>query len=129
MNKVIKSGLLFLAGLFLFIPTANASIFSSGDITFSVDQKDYYFKTGENAIIPLHMKNTYEKQINGILTYTYTQEINQGGMHMSSSNSHSTSFSVKESETTQGLNFGTSDTPSELDISLKFVYNLTNFLG
>jgi len=122
MKNIIPIGLLFLIGLFLFSPIANASLFSSGDITFSVDQKDYYFMTGEDAIIPLNIENTYGKQINGMLTYTYTQEVNQGGMHMSSSNSQSTSFSVKDGETTQGLNFGTSDSPSELDISLKFVY-------
>jgi len=118
----IKLWLLFLGGLFLLSPIVSASLFSSGDITFSVDQKDYYFKTGENAIIPLNIENTYGKQIDGLLTYTYTQEINQGGMHMSSSNSQSTSFSANDGETIQALNFGTSDNPSELDINLKFVY-------
>ena len=118
----IKIWVLFLIVLFLFSPIVNASLFSSGDITFSVNQKDYYFKTGEAAIIPLNIENTYGKQIDGMLTYTYTQEINQGGMHMSSSNSQSTSLSVKDGKTTQGLNFGTSNTPSELDINLKFIY-------
>jgi len=118
----IKLWLLFLIGLFLFSPIVNASLFSSNDIKFSVDQKDYYFKTGEDAIIPLNIENDYAKQIDGILTYKYTQEINQGGIHMSSSNSQSTSLSVKDGKTTQGLNFGTSDSPLELDISLKFIY-------
>jgi len=113
---------LILGFIFLMIPVVNAGLFNSGDITFSVDQKDYYFKTGENAIIPLHIENTYGKQINGMLTYTYTQEINQGGMHMSSSNSQSTSLSVKDGKSEQGLNFGTSDNPSTLDIDLKFSY-------
>ncbi len=117
-----KIWLLFLVWLFLFSTIVNASLFSSEDITFSVSQKDYYFKTGENAIIPLNIENTYKKQINGMLTYTYAQVINQGGIHLSSSNSQSTSLSVKDGETTQGLNFGTSNSPSELDISLKFVY-------
>ena len=118
----IKIWLLFLIGLFLLSSIVSASLFSSGDITFSVNQKDYYFKTGENAIIPLNIENTYGKQIDGVLTYTYTQEINQGGMHMSSSNSQSTSLSAKDGKTTQGLNFGTSNNPSELDVNLKFVY-------
>jgi len=116
----IRIGLFFC--LFLVIPIVNASLLNSGDITFSVDQKDYYFKTGEDAIIPLNVKNTYGEKIDGMLTYTYIQQINQGGMHMSTSNSQSTSFSVEDGENTQGLNFGTSDNPSELDISLKFVY-------
>ncbi|MGC9309134.1 MAG: hypothetical protein ACP5D2_00370 [Candidatus Nanoarchaeia archaeon] len=108
--------------LFLFLPLVNASLFNSGDITFSVDQKEYYFKVGENAIIPLEIDNTYGKQINGMLSYTYTQEINQGGMHMSSSNTQSTSFSVKEGKNTENLNFGTSENPSTLGVGLKFSY-------
>ncbi len=104
------------------IPMVNASILSSKDITFSVNQKDYYFKTGEEAIIPLNIENTYGKDINGKLTYTYTQTTNQGGMSMSSTNSQSISFSTKDGETTQKLNFGTSNNPSELNVKLKFTY-------
>lgn len=117
-----KSLCLILGFIFLMAPAVNAGFSNPADITFSVDQKDYYFKTGENAIIPLNIENTYGKQINGMLTYTYTQEINQGGMHMSSSNSQSTSLLIEDGESTQGLNFGTSNSPSNLDISLKFVY-------
>jgi HEPN domain-containing protein len=117
-NKILFLGFVF----FLIIPTINAGLFNSGDITFSVNQKEYYFKTGENAIIPLEIENTYGKQINGMLSYTYTQEINQGGMHMSSSNTQSTSFSVEEGKNTENLNFGTSNSPSTLSISLKYSY-------
>jgi len=122
MNGTNLAGLLFLSGLFLFVQIVDASLFSSGDITFSVDQKDYYFKTGEDAIIPLHIENTYGKRIDGILTYYYTHKINQGGMYISSSNSQSISFSVKNGGSEQRLNFGTSDSPSILDIGLKFSY-------
>ncbi|MEX0569553.1 MAG: hypothetical protein Q6363_010430 [Candidatus Njordarchaeota archaeon] len=117
-----KGPYLILGFILLVIPVANAGLFNSGDITFSVDQKDYYFMVGEDAIIPLHIENTYGKEINGILSYSYTQEINRGGMYMSYSNSQSTTFSVKKGKTTQGLNFGTSDNPATLDIDLKFVY-------
>jgi len=122
MKKILSAGLMSFAVLSLAAPIANASLLNSGDITFSVDQKDYYFKIGEDAIIPLHIENTYGKEINGMLTYTYTQEINQGGMHMTTSNSQSTSFSLKDGKSEQRLNFGTSDTPCTLDIDLKFVY-------
>ncbi|MGA9940901.1 MAG: hypothetical protein WBP88_02775, partial [Nitrososphaeraceae archaeon] len=40
------------------------------DILLSTNQTDYYFKTGENAIIPIEINNTYGKQISGILQYT-----------------------------------------------------------
>ena len=117
-----KGPYLVMGFILLVIPIANAGLFNSGDITLSVDQRDYYFMVGEDAIIPLHIENTYGKEINGILTYTYTQEINRGGMYMSYSNSQSTTFSVKKGKTTQNLNFGTSDNPATLDIDLKFVY-------
>lgn len=117
-----KGPYLILGFILLVIPVANAELFNSGDITFSVDQKDYYFMVGEDAIISLHIENTYGKQINGILSYSYTQEINQGGMHMSYSNSQSTSFSVKDGKTTQDLNFGTSNNPATLEVDLKFIY-------
>ncbi len=113
--------------LFLFVilnlTVVNAGLFSSENIKFSLNQKEYYFKVGENAIIPLEIENTYGKQIGGMLSYTYTQEVNQGGMHFSSSNSQSTSFSIKNGKSVQNLNFGTSDNPSTLSISLKFVYS------
>ncbi len=119
-----KLCLLVITSIFilLVLPLANAGLFNSGDITFSVNQKEYYFKIGENAVIPLEIDNTYGKQINGMLSYTYTQEINQGGMHLSSTNTQSTSFSVKEGKNTENLNFGTSDNPSTLSVSLKFSY-------
>jgi len=118
----VKTLSLIILGIFLFSPFTNASLFSSKDITFSTSQKDYYFKTGENAIIPLNIENSYGKQIDGLLTYNYSQQINQGGMQMSSSNSQSTLLSIKNKESTLGLNFGTSNSPSTLDISLRFSY-------
>ncbi len=109
--------------IFLFVIIFFIPIVAAGDISFSVDQKEYYFKTGENALIPLKIENSYGKQINGLLTYIYTQEINQGGFSMSSSNSQSTSFSIKVGESSNGLDFGTFDSPTTLNINLKFSYS------
>lgn len=119
----IKTGTLIVAILLsLSIPFVSAGIFTQEDITFSLNQTDYYFTTGENAVIPIQIENTYGKQINGQLTNTYTQEINQGGMSMSSSRSQSITFSVEDGESTQGLSFGTADTPTTLNIALMFKY-------
>ncbi|MEM4260141.1 MAG: hypothetical protein QXG00_02795 [Candidatus Woesearchaeota archaeon] len=93
------------------------------DITLSLDQKEYYFKTGENAIINLHTENTYKETINGILSYTTIQSINQGNFQMSSSNTKSTNFQIKEGKTDTQLNFGTSNIPTTLTIGLSFQYN------
>ena len=95
---------------------------SAKDITLSLDQSEYYFKTGEDSIINLQSENTYNEQINGMLSYTITQSINQGNFQYSSSNTKSTSFSVDKGETQVPISFGTSDTPMTLDIGLQFSY-------
>jgi HEPN domain-containing protein len=92
------------------------------DITFSLGQKDYYFKTGEDALISLKSENSYKETINGMLTYTITQSINQGNFQYSSSNTQSKSFSVDKGESDIPLNFGTSDTPMTLSVGLRFSY-------
>jgi len=114
MNKKI---LLLAFVSLLFIPIASAN-----DITISVDQSTYYFLTGQQAIIPLDVNNTYGKQINGKLKYTITQEVNQGGYHYSSSNTQSTLLNANEGNNTVNLNFGTSDTPITLKVGMVFSY-------
>jgi len=110
--------LLYLLFILLF-----ATIVFAKDITISVNQSDYYFLIGEDSIVPLEVYNTYGKQIDGMLIYTVTQEINQGGFHYSSTDTQSNSFSVDEGEQTINLGFGTSDQPLTLRVDLSFDYN------
>lgn len=101
----------------LLIPTAYAA-----DIVLSVNQSDYYFLTGDEAVVPLVMDNTYGKPVNGQLSYTITQQINQQGFQYTSSNTQSTSFSVDDGISTINLGFGTSDTPMTMNVGLTFSY-------
>lgn len=101
----------------LLIPTAYAA-----DIVLSVNQSDYYFLTGDEAVVPLVMDNTYGKSVNGQLSYTITQQINQQGFQYTSSNTQSTSFSVDEGTGIINLGFGTSDTPMTMNVGLTFSY-------
>ncbi|MFP4567634.1 MAG: hypothetical protein ACLFN8_01690 [Candidatus Woesearchaeota archaeon] len=112
-QKIIFSLLIFI----LAIPLVSAK-----DIILSLEQSEYYFKTGENAIINLQSENNYKEQINGMLSYTITQSINQGNFQYSSTNMKSTSFSINQGKTQTPINFGTSDTPIVLDIDLQFSY-------
>lgn len=114
----MKKAILLIIGILLLAYTVYAK-----DITLSLDQKEYYFKTGENALIHLQAENTYKEVINGILSYTLTQSINQGNFQMLSSNTKSTNFQIKEGKTDNQLNFGTSDTPMTLTVGLSFQYN------
>ncbi|AKB51791.1 TPR repeat containing protein [Methanosarcina barkeri str. Wiesmoor] len=97
--------------------------YAEGNIVFSIPQKDYYFLVGEQAYIPLNITNSGNNDINGILGYTLTQEINSGSVHFSSSNSKSTNLQVSKGNSTVNLGFGTSDKPETLDVSLNFNYD------
>jgi hypothetical protein len=115
----MKRKIIIIAFLFLLvIQTVNAA-----DVIMSVDQSTYYFLTGQQAIIPLDLNNTYNKDINGQLKYTITQQINQGGSSYTSSNSQSTPFNVKNGNHTINLNFGSSNSPLKLDVDLIFSFD------
>ncbi|HMA83821.1 MAG TPA: hypothetical protein VKP59_06290 [Candidatus Thermoplasmatota archaeon] len=107
-------GFLFCVGLFTSV--------SAEDIVFSVNQNEYYFLTGQQAIVPLHMNNTYEEQIDGKLIYTIMQTISQSGGQYSSSNSQSQSFSVPNGNNSIQINFGRYDQPLTLSADLEFSF-------
>ncbi len=93
------------------------------DILFSTNQTEYYFKIGENAMIPIEINNTYGKQISGILQYTITQQINQGNLQLSNYNTETKSLVINEKNTKISLGIGTSDTPSTATVNLNYNYN------
>lgn len=97
--------------------------YAEGNIIFSVPQKDYYFLVGEQANIPLNISNSYNNEINGILGYIVTQEINSGSVQFSSSNTKSTNLQVSKGTSTVNLGFESSDKPEILNVSLNFNYD------
>lgn len=109
--------------LFLLLFLVPVSTAYAEDISMSVNQTTYYFLTGDDAIVPIEIENTYDRQINGILRYTVTQQINQGNFQYSSSNTQSNSFSVNEGKESVSLGFGTSDAPLTMTVNLGFIYN------
>ncbi len=111
--------LLFLAIIALLFSSAAAA----KDITFSLNQTDYYFLTGEPANIPLTIDNTYDEPITGTFTYTITQETAQGGSYYSSSNTNSQTISNNKGKKETTLSFGTSDTPSTMKVVMSFEYD------
>jgi len=115
MKRVIICIILFC--LCICLPLASAD-----EIIFSVDQTEYYFLTGQDAVIPVTINNTYNTDISGMLQYSIVQTINQAGMQYSSSNSNAQSYSIQQGNHTMGLNFGTSNTPVMLTVSLEFSF-------
>ncbi|MFP4497180.1 MAG: hypothetical protein ACLFQV_03120 [Vulcanimicrobiota bacterium] len=95
----------------------------AADITFSLDQQEYYFLTSEEAIIPLTVKNSYGIPMEGTLNYVVTQKVKQGSLYYSSSNTQSTYLVAKNGENTLSLNFGTWDSPVTLSVDMEYTYN------
>jgi hypothetical protein len=113
--------ILVLLSLFIFLVFLQAVY--AQDILFSTEQTEYYFKIGEEAIIPIEINSTYGKQISGILQYTIAQQINQGNVQFSNSNTEAKSLVINEEKQKISLDLGTSDTPSNLIMNLNFNYN------
>ena len=114
--------LFFLFFLFFFSVLAN-SAFAEKDVVFSLNQSEYYFRVGEEARIPLIVKNGLDNPVDGMLSYTMTQEINQGGFHYSSSSTQSKSLVLERGERTLLLGFGSSDSPLTLKVDFSYVFN------
>jgi len=114
----MKKYILLLTFFLVSLPMAFAA-----NIVMSVDQSTYYFKTGENAIIPMKLDNNYGKSITGDLQYSVTQQITQGIAQFSTSNTQSTTFTVIEGNQTAALNFGTSNSQVTYIANLSFNYN------
>jgi hypothetical protein len=94
------------------------------DIVLSTNQTDYYFNTGEKAVIPIQINNTYGKPIPGNLQYTISQQINQGNMQLSNSNSEEKSLSIDKENSNIYLNLGKSDTASDYVVNINYNYNV-----
>ena len=114
--------------LILYIPLFLVFLFSfqyvyAQDILFSTDQTEYFFKIGDNAIIPIEINNSYGNKVSGILQYSITQQINQGNVQFSNSNSEAKSLIINEGNQKISLDLGTSDSPSNLIMNLNFDYN------
>jgi hypothetical protein len=116
--NTLKKIFYFMILAFLLLPCVLAK-----EITFTLDQKEYYFKVGEDSVIPLQISNTYNTAIDGQFSYSYSQEVNNGGMHFSSSNTQSKSFSVAKGESNVSIGFGSSDSPMDLKVDMSFQYD------
>ena len=108
---------------FLFLLLIPFPLVFAEDLVIYVDQSEYYFKVGENAVIPLEIENNYGHQISGMLQYTITQQIMQANTKFSSSNTQASTFTINNGNQTGSLNFGTSNSPATLTVNLSFIYN------
>jgi len=93
------------------------------ELVMYVDQSEYYYKIGENAVIPLEIENDYGRQISGMLQYTITQQIMQANKQFLSSNTQASTFIISDGDQIVSLDFGTSSSPTTLTVNLNFIYD------
>ncbi|MCH9658016.1 hypothetical protein K0U27_04860 [archaeon] len=108
---------------FLFLLALSFPSVFAEDLVMHVDQSEYYFQVGENAIIPLEIENNYGQQISGMLQYTISQQIIQSNTQISSSNTQASAFVIDDGNQTVSLEFGIADSPSTRTASLNFIYH------
>jgi len=95
--------------------------FVYAEVSLTLNQSEYYFLTGQDAIIPLELNST--ELVKGTLRYTVTQEVSQGNTVYQSSNSQSVSYTIEEGFTVASLDFQTSDSPARYDIKIDYRYD------
>ncbi|RME54603.1 hypothetical protein D6777_03215 [Candidatus Woesearchaeota archaeon] len=100
-----------------------AGVVEAKGITFTLDSNEYYFNLGQEAVVTVHSDSGYKFKMDGLLSYTIMQTINQQGFHYSSTNTNAKTFSVMPGKTNLTFNFGASDKPTELDVSMSFKYD------
>jgi len=99
--------------LLLFVLLLSSTV-SGAELIFSSNQTEYYFPLGSSATVVIDIDNQYEKELNGQVTYTIRQEVNQGGFKSSQTQMQSNSMSIAADQKELGLQLGSSDAPMDL---------------
>lgn len=102
---------------------ALSTVNARDDIIFKLNQTEYYFLVGQNAVVSLEVVNEYDQNIAGTFTYTITQSISKQGFSYKNTNTQSRPFEIAADDAVMGLNFGSSNEPSTLEIDIKFTYS------
>ncbi len=104
-----------------------ASFASANDrIYFKLNQTEYYFLINEEAKIPLETINDYGQDMQGIISYTTRQSVQQAGLSYSSQNSNSQNFVVPKGDNMISLDAGTLNSQGTINLDITYDYNDPN---
>jgi hypothetical protein len=109
----IKYPVLFLFLVLFCIPTAGAA-----EVTLSIPQSEYYFLTGDEAIIPLTLVSTCDHDITGTLKQVITPVMPEPA----SPSIHERTFAAFTDERTVSLSVLRSNVPADYRLMLMFSY-------
>lgn len=120
----MKKVLFILLAIFIIITIIKLPPAAAEDkLEFSTDRSEYYFLVNQDAQLTVNITNPYDKDIEGIMSYTVTRRMQSQNSVMQSTNSNSQNFKLVKDQPFFGFNLGTSSNPGELSISLKFEYS------
>jgi len=100
----------------------STQVSAAKEVVLSTNQSEYYFLIGQEAKLELEIDNEFKETIHGTMSYTITQNINQGGFQYSNTNTQSQSVTIEPKPSSIGISFGTSDQLLSLDVNIAFSY-------
>jgi hypothetical protein len=108
-----KRGLLLAVLLCLVVSSCCA-----GQVTLLSGQKEYYFLTGEDAVLPLTLNNTYDHDVTGVLRYSTVAEKPGGNATIVQGKT----FTLFTGQRSYLLPVGRSETPLICQSDIVFLY-------
>jgi len=114
--KFRYTGLILL--IVLLVPAVPAA-----DITLTAEQKDYYFTLGQDANVDLMAENTFSQDVDGTIQFTITEQLQNTGTVMTSTQNRVYSYPVPAGISIIPLSGGTSDKPKTIRVNVAFDYN------
>ena len=82
--------------IIIFLLCISFSYAKDDPIIFVINSSDYYFEFNTQSTIPIYITNNLDEKINGQLSYTISENINQQGVQYSSSNTQSQPFPIEK---------------------------------
>ena len=73
-----------------------ASSVKGTELSLNTNQTDFYFKTGQNAIVPISVDNPYNTSLNGMISYTIKQTMQ--GNNQASQQMRSQSYTLQKEQ-------------------------------
>lgn len=95
---------------------------SAASISFSTDQKDYYFLVNETATFPVTVTSTYPSEISGMLETATTELLSKPDMMMTRSISKGYLRNITPGTSTITVSAGTSAYAETISVDLNFDY-------
>jgi len=117
-NNSTKRLMLILGILLLILP-----LVSAGEITLKTNQTEYWFTVNEDAVFALEIGNTYERNVEGLITTSIAQRMDNPGTIYSSERTESRSFAIPKGDSQINMNFGSAGTPVLVRIGIGFAYD------